>query len=114
MHEELCLVLVLAGLLVAHVVEELNVRDNRIGEGWDIIVRDLVLLTNLLKFSQRLLETRFYGKLKMELGYQFKHPTFRQGFTAEIIRLQQAGLLNLEPATLYLSVEWTVPAMVRD
>ena len=36
-------------------------------------------------------------KLKMELGYQFKHPTFRQGFTAEIIRLQQAGLLNLEP-----------------
>jgi hypothetical protein len=33
----------------------------------------------------------------MELGYQFKYPTFRQGFTAEIIRLQQAGLLNLEP-----------------
>lgn len=36
-------------------------------------------------------------KLKMELGYQFKHPTFRQGYTAEILRLDRAGLLNLEP-----------------
>ena len=26
-------------------------------------------------------------RLKMELGYQFKHPTFRQGYTAELIRL---------------------------
>ena len=26
-------------------------------------------------------------KLKMELGYQFKYPTFRQGYTAEIKRL---------------------------
>ncbi|MEI9865141.1 MAG: SDR family oxidoreductase [Limisphaerales bacterium] len=26
-------------------------------------------------------------KLKMELGYQFKHPTFRQGYTAELLRL---------------------------
>ena len=32
-------------------------------------------------------------KLKMELGYQFKYPTFRQGYTAEIQRLQDAGLL---------------------
>jgi nucleoside-diphosphate-sugar epimerase len=32
-------------------------------------------------------------KLKMELGYQFKYPTFRQGYTAEIQRLQDAGQL---------------------
>jgi nucleoside-diphosphate-sugar epimerase len=31
-------------------------------------------------------------RLKMELGYQFKHPTFRQGYTAELIRLDRAGL----------------------
>ncbi len=36
-------------------------------------------------------------KLKMELGYQFKYPTFRQGYTAEITRLDRAGLLNIEP-----------------
>lgn len=38
-------------------------------------------------------------KLKMELGYVFKYPTFRQGYTAEIQRLDQAGELNiaLEP-----------------
>ena len=36
-------------------------------------------------------------KLKMELGYQFKYPTFRQGYTAEIQRLQDAGLLSFEP-----------------
>jgi len=36
-------------------------------------------------------------KLKMELGYQFKYPTFRQGYTAEIQRLDRAGLLNIEP-----------------
>ena len=27
-------------------------------------------------------------RLKMELGYQFKYPTFRQGYTAELIRLE--------------------------
>lgn len=32
-------------------------------------------------------------KLKMELGYSFRYPTFRQGYTAEIQRLQDAGLL---------------------
>jgi nucleoside-diphosphate-sugar epimerase len=32
-------------------------------------------------------------KLKAELGCQFKYPTFRQGCTAEIQRLQDAGLL---------------------
>jgi nucleoside-diphosphate-sugar epimerase len=32
-------------------------------------------------------------KLKAELGYQFKYPTFRQGYTAEIQRLQDVGLL---------------------
>ena len=36
-------------------------------------------------------------KLKMELGYQFRYPTFRQGYTAEIQRLDQAGLLSIEP-----------------
>ena len=36
-------------------------------------------------------------KVKMELGYAFKYPTFRQGYTAEIQRLQSAGLLNIEP-----------------
>ena len=30
-------------------------------------------------------------KLKMELGYSFRYPTFRQGYTAEIQRLQDAG-----------------------
>jgi nucleoside-diphosphate-sugar epimerase len=33
-------------------------------------------------------------RLKMELGYQFKYPTFRQGYTAEIIRLDRAGELD--------------------
>ena len=32
-------------------------------------------------------------KLKTELGYQFRYPTFRQGYTAEIQRLQDAGEL---------------------
>jgi nucleoside-diphosphate-sugar epimerase len=32
-------------------------------------------------------------KLKMELGYQLKYPTFRQGYTAEILRLDRAGKL---------------------
>jgi nucleoside-diphosphate-sugar epimerase len=36
-------------------------------------------------------------RLKMELGYQFKHPTFRQGYTAEIQRLDRAGQLNIAP-----------------
>jgi nucleoside-diphosphate-sugar epimerase len=36
-------------------------------------------------------------KLKMELGYQFKYPTFRQGYTAEIQRLDRAGQLPIEP-----------------
>lgn len=35
-------------------------------------------------------------KVKMELGYVFKYPTFRQGYTAEIQRLDQAGELNIE------------------
>jgi nucleoside-diphosphate-sugar epimerase len=35
-------------------------------------------------------------KVKMELGYRFKYPTFRQGYTAEIQRLDQAGQLNIE------------------
>jgi nucleoside-diphosphate-sugar epimerase len=36
-------------------------------------------------------------KLKMELGYQFKYPNFRKGYTAEIQRLDQAGQLNILP-----------------
>ena len=34
-------------------------------------------------------------RLKMELGYQFKFPNFRIGYTAEIQRLERAGLLDL-------------------
>lgn len=36
-------------------------------------------------------------KLKMELGCPFKYPTFRQGYTAEIQRLDRAGLLDIAP-----------------
>ena len=36
-------------------------------------------------------------RLKMELGYQFKYPTFRQGYTAEIQRLQNEGKFNPLP-----------------
>jgi nucleoside-diphosphate-sugar epimerase len=32
-------------------------------------------------------------KLRMELGCQLKYPTFRQGYTAEIQRLQDTGLI---------------------
>jgi nucleoside-diphosphate-sugar epimerase len=35
-------------------------------------------------------------RLKMELGYQFKYPTFREGLTVEIQRLEDAGLLSAE------------------
>lgn len=35
-------------------------------------------------------------KLKMELGYQFKYPTFRQGYTAEIHRLDRTGEIDLK------------------
>jgi nucleoside-diphosphate-sugar epimerase len=30
-------------------------------------------------------------KLKMELGHSFKYPTFRQGYSAELLRLDRAG-----------------------
>jgi nucleoside-diphosphate-sugar epimerase len=36
-------------------------------------------------------------KLKMELGYQFKYPNFRKGYTAEIQRLDNAGELQVMP-----------------
>lgn len=36
-------------------------------------------------------------RLTMELGYRFKYPTFRQGYTAEIQRLDEAGELDIEP-----------------
>jgi nucleoside-diphosphate-sugar epimerase len=32
-------------------------------------------------------------KLKMELGYQFKYPNFRKGYTAEMQRLMDAGVI---------------------
>ena len=38
-------------------------------------------------------------RLKMELGYQFKYPTFRQGYTAELLRLERAGELDIKPET---------------
>jgi nucleoside-diphosphate-sugar epimerase len=36
-------------------------------------------------------------RIKMELGVQLKYPNFRQGYTAEITRLDRAGQLNIEP-----------------
>ena len=36
-------------------------------------------------------------KLKMELGYQFSHANFRLGYTAEMIRLEQAGKMDFGP-----------------
>ena len=36
-------------------------------------------------------------RLKMELGVQLKYPTFRQGYTAEITRLDREAKLNLAP-----------------
>jgi nucleoside-diphosphate-sugar epimerase len=36
-------------------------------------------------------------RLKMELGYQFKYPNFRLGYTAEILRLDRAGKLDIKP-----------------
>ena len=36
-------------------------------------------------------------KLKMELGYQFKYPNFRKGYTAELLRLERAGELHILP-----------------
>ncbi len=36
-------------------------------------------------------------KLKMELGYQFKYPNFRMGYSAEILRRERAGGLNVTP-----------------
>ena len=37
-------------------------------------------------------------RLKSELGVQLKYPTFRQGYTAEIQRLDRAGLLHIKTA----------------
>jgi nucleoside-diphosphate-sugar epimerase len=34
-------------------------------------------------------------RVKMELGYQFKYPNFRKGYTAEILRLERAGELHV-------------------
>jgi nucleoside-diphosphate-sugar epimerase len=36
-------------------------------------------------------------KMRMELGVQLKYPNFRKGYTAEITRLDRAGLLNIAP-----------------
>jgi nucleoside-diphosphate-sugar epimerase len=36
-------------------------------------------------------------RMKVELGVQLKYPTFRQGYTAEIRRLEAAGELNIDP-----------------
>jgi nucleoside-diphosphate-sugar epimerase len=37
-------------------------------------------------------------RLRTELGYQFKYPTFRQGYAAEILHLRQAGELDIKAA----------------
>ena len=34
-------------------------------------------------------------RAKAELGYQFKYPNFRLGYTAELIRLEREGKLHL-------------------
>jgi nucleoside-diphosphate-sugar epimerase len=36
-------------------------------------------------------------RLRMELGYRFKYPTFRDGYTAEIARLQAADDFEVQP-----------------
>ena len=36
-------------------------------------------------------------KLKMELGVPLKYPTFRQGYTAEMLVLDRAGRLDIKP-----------------
>ena len=36
-------------------------------------------------------------RLKMELGYQFKYSNFRKGYSAELLRLDRAGELDIEP-----------------
>lgn len=36
-------------------------------------------------------------RMKMELGVQLKYPNFRQGYTAEITRLDRAGQLDIQP-----------------
>jgi nucleoside-diphosphate-sugar epimerase len=36
-------------------------------------------------------------RLKMELGYQFRYPNFRLGYTAEILLLDRAGKLDIKP-----------------
>src|SRR5450432_2660754 len=36
-------------------------------------------------------------KLKMALGYQFKYPNFCIGYSAELLRLERAGELQVEP-----------------
>jgi nucleoside-diphosphate-sugar epimerase len=36
-------------------------------------------------------------RLKMELGYLFKYPNFRKGYSAELLRLERAGELRVEP-----------------
>jgi nucleoside-diphosphate-sugar epimerase len=38
-------------------------------------------------------------KIKMELGFQYQYPTFRQGYTAELTRLERAGALEIQPET---------------
>jgi nucleoside-diphosphate-sugar epimerase len=36
-------------------------------------------------------------RLKMKLGCRFKYPNFRQGYSAEILRLERAGELDVAP-----------------
>lgn len=36
-------------------------------------------------------------KLKMKLGYQFKYPNFRKGYSAELLRLDRTDELHVEP-----------------
>jgi nucleoside-diphosphate-sugar epimerase len=38
-------------------------------------------------------------RLRRQLGYQFKYPTFRQGYTAEIIQLEKPGQMDIKTAS---------------
>jgi len=43
------------------------------------------------------------GRLKTELGYVLKYPSFREGYRAEILRAVRAGALELKPEPAWLS-----------
>lgn len=54
-------------------------------------------MTELAKRKRGVTNKRVSNRrLRMELGYELKFPSFRQGYTAEIRRLDEAGELDIE------------------